>query len=165
MFAIDDIGVFLVLRDHDAVTPFDPDLEVGGLPAYKKIFAPIGTAIARIQFQYPGVIPADSSLLWKFIQDDTRNLVIAETFANCVAHIEVAVTSELVFEFKYAGDVVGTLTFAVGVDLDGDGGQFGVFAGDGATIAQNELLRMYAPGIDGAATYLNVSITGSYVAP
>lgn len=165
VFSVDDVGVFLVLQDHEATDPFDPDLEIGGNPAYKKIFGPIETAVARIQFQLAGTIPADGSLVWKLIQDDPRDLVLPADFAGSIAHLETEVSADISFEFNYGGDVVGTLTFAVGELLDGDGGQFGTFIGDGATISVGQLLRMYAPSDNGDATYLTVALVGTYVDP
>jgi hypothetical protein len=166
VFSVADVGVFLVLSDHPAVNPFDQTaLDGDGNPLYKKIFSPIQTAIARIQFQYPGSFPADSSLMWKLIQDDTRSLIIPAGWTNSVAHLEIAVTTEIVFTFKHGATTVGTLTFSPATLPDGSGGQFGTFAGIGlpAGLAQQELLRMIAPGTaDTTGRFLTVAVEGSY---
>lgn len=166
VFSVPDLGVYMVLSDHVALSDFNPNAEDDDAnPLYKKIFSAIETAVARIQIQYAGALPSDSSLMWKYIQDDTRDLVLPVNFVGCSAHIETAVSSDIEIDFVYAGDIVGTLVFAVGTGLDGDGGQFGTFSGDGATIAPGELLRMTAPDSDGGAVFLTVAILGSYVEP
>lgn len=170
VFAVDDVGVFMVLLDHDAAATFDPDAVDDDLnPLYKKIFAAIETAIGRIQFQYAGTFPANSSLVWKYINDDPRNLVFAADFAGSLAHIEVATTTEtLEWVFMFGGDEVGRLTFAPGDNLDGDGGQFGTFTGDGVPdgIPNNGLFRVLAPDVaDATASFLTLALVGSYVAP
>lgn len=166
VFSIPDVGVFMVLKDHDATDPFDPDLIVGGDPAYQKIFSPIETEVARIQFQYAGSFPADASLMWKYINDDTRDLLLPEDFAGSSGHIEVAVTASLFFPFKFGGVEIGRISFEPGELLDGDGGQYGTFTGTGATIPTNQLLRAYVPDTaDATAKYLTLAIVGSYVEP
>lgn len=166
VFAVDDLGVYMVLQEHDAVNPFDPAaVGVDTNPLYKKIFSAIQTAIARIQFQYPGNFPSDGSVMLKLIQDDPRDLTFAANLPDCIGHLEVAVTATLVFTLRYGGDDIGTLTFEPGELLDGDGGQFGTFAGDGATIANGELLRMVSDDVaDATAKYLTVALVGSYAA-
>lgn len=166
VFAVDDLGVYMVLSDHAALAAFDPAAVDGDAnPYYKKIFSAIQTAIARIQFQYPGSFPSDSSLMLKLIQDDSRDLVFALNFPDSLAHLEVAVTAEIVFSIQYAGEEVGTITFSPGDLLDGDGGQFGAFAGDGATIPQGDLLRILAPGTaDATARFLTAALVGTYTA-
>lgn len=169
VFSVDDVGVFMVLQEHDALAVFDPDaVGIDLNPLYKKIFAAIETAVARIQFQYPGGFPADESLMWKLIQDDPRNLVLPADFASSIAHLEIAVTSEIVFSFQYDGDEVATLTFSPATLPDGDGGQFGLFEGLGVPdgIANQELLRMFAPGdADTTSRFLTIALVGSYVDP
>lgn len=164
VFAVDDLGVYLALSDHDALAAFDPDaLDVDANPLYKKIFSPIQTAIARIQFQFPGTFPADSSTILKLIQDDDRDLVFAADFPDSRAHLEVAVTAELVFPISYGGADVGAITFTPGDLLDGAGGQFGTITGAGATVAAGELFRVLAPDVaDATGRYLTVALVGSY---
>lgn len=168
LFSVPDVGLFMTLLAHTAAATFDPDAEDGGgNPLYQKIFDAIETSIARIQFQYPGTPPADSSLILKYINDDPRTLVLPALLAGCTAHLEVATTTEtLVYSVVYGGSEIGTFTFAPGDLLDGDGGQFAAFDGDGASILNAELLRVFAPGIaDATARFLTLAITGSYVAP
>jgi hypothetical protein len=132
VFSVPDVGVFLILSDHAALAVFDQTaLDGDGNPLYKKLFSPIETTIARVQFQYPGGFLADSSLAWKLLQDDANKLVIPAGWTDCLAHLEVAVTTEIVFTFKYNTVAVGTLTFSPATLPDGHGGQFGTFDGIG----------------------------------
>lgn len=164
VFSVPDLGVYMATSTHDALAAFDPDaLDTNGDPLYKKIFSAIETEIARIQFQYPGAFPADESVMWKLIQDDLRDLVIPPTFTGSIAHLQIAVTAELSFTFEYDGTNVGTLTFTPATLPDGDGGQYGSFTGPGATIANQELLRLISPDTaDTTARFLTVAIVGNY---
>lgn len=167
VFSIPDDGVYMSLSEHEALATFDPDaLDGTGHPLYKKIFSAIETDIARIQFQYPGAFPADESVMWKLIQDDLRNLVFDPLLPGSIAHLEIAVTTEIVFSLEYDGDIIGTITFSPATLPDGDGGQYGAFDGSGATIPTQGVLRMVSPGVaDSTARFLTVALVGSYIAP
>lgn len=54
-YAINDMFIgpdssYVVLQDHTSVEPFDPDLQIGGLPVYTRLF--------------PAILPTDDSNLW-----------------------------------------------------------------------------------------------------
>jgi hypothetical protein len=166
VFSRPDDGVYMIRRPHTSAATFDPAAVDGlGNPLYLKLFNAIETAIARIQFQYPGSFPADSSLMWKLIQDDPRNLIIPAGWTNSIAHLNVAVTTEIIFTYKVGATTVGTLTFSPATLPDGSGGQFGTFAGIGipAGLAYQGLLRLFAPGTaDTTGRFLTVAVEGSY---
>lgn len=164
LFSVPDRGVYLSLRAHVTATTFDPAAEDGGGNAlYRKIFAAIETDKNRIQFQYPGTPPSDGSIILVYIQDDERDLVFATDWPGSSAHLNEACTDTIEWTIEHAGDVVGTITFESGSLLDGEGGQFGTFAGDGVTVANQELLKLRGPNAaDASAKFLTVSLIGAY---
>ena len=115
------VGVYLSLRAHNTAATFDPAAEDGGGNAlYQKIFAAIESNRARIQFQFAGRPPSDASIVMVYINDDLRSLTFPLDWTGSAAHLEVACTAEISWTIEYAGDVVGTITFAPGDQLDGD---------------------------------------------
>lgn len=166
LFQVPDVGVFFVLVAHTSAATFDPlATDESGNDLYQKVFQPIESEVARIQAQFPGTQASDGSVMMSYIQDDDRDLLLAEGFLGSFAHLEVAVTGILEFSLVYGGDTVGTITFNPGDLLDGDGGQFATIAGDGALIHNGELLRLKAPThADTTARFLSVAIKGAYQA-
>lgn len=166
LFSVPDDGVYLVLIEHTSEAPFDPlAQDDSGNDLYQKVFQAIETEVARIQAQFPGTQPSDSSSMLVYIQDDDRDLVFAENFPESSAHLEVAVTATLEYPIMYDGNEIGMITFSPGDLLDGDGGQFATITGDGATIEHGELLRILAPDTsDATARFMTVALRGSYAA-
>jgi hypothetical protein len=167
LFSIPDVGVFLSLRAHTTAATFDPLAEDGGgNPLYQEVFGAIETNRARIQFQFAGKPPSDGSVIMVYIQDDPRALDFAADFLDSAAHLNIACTATIAWTLKYSGVTIGTITFAPGELLDGEGGQFGTFtgAGTGDTPIQHlELLRLVAPSVaDATASFLTISLIGSY---
>jgi hypothetical protein len=166
IFSVPDVGVFLVLRDHISAATFDPDAENGsGLPLYEKIFTPIESEIANLQFQFAGASPSDNSTILVYIQDDDRDLVFDTDFPGSFAHLEVVCTAAQTWTLTYNGATVGTVTFEPGSLLDGGTGQFGVITGTGAQIPNGDILRLKAPSSsDATANFLTLALRGRYVA-
>jgi hypothetical protein len=167
MFSVPDVGVFLVLRDHVSAATFDPAAENGsGQPLYQKIFTPIESEIANIQFQFAGHSPSDGSTVLVYIQDDDRDLVFDTDFVGSFAHLEVSCTSVQTWTLRYLGETVGTIVFTPGDLLDGGTGQFGVITGTGASIPNGDILRMSAPSaVDATANFMTLSLRGRFVQP
>jgi hypothetical protein len=164
LFSIPDVGVFLTLSAFTTDTTFDPAAVDGlGNPLYLEVFGAIETDRARIQFQFAGAPPSDSSVIMAYIQDDTRDLVFPTDFVDSTAHLEVAVTATLAWTITHGVATLGTITFTPGTLLDGTGGQFGVFTGTGGTVPSLDMLRIRAPGAaDATAKFLTVSLIGTY---
>jgi hypothetical protein len=164
VFSVPDVGVFMSLLDHTTAATFDPDAVDGiARPLYQKLFDAIETNIARIQFQYPGSPPADGSVILCYINDDVRDLVFDGAWDSCIAHLLVACTTTITWTLKHAGVAFGTISFAPGEQLDGEGGQFGTFAGAGVTVPNAELFKLHAPSSpDASAKFLTVAMRGTY---
>jgi hypothetical protein len=167
VFSIDDVGVFMSLLEHTTSTSFDPDA-VDGLarPLYLKIFEAIETNVARIQFQYPGRPPTDSSIILVYLNDDDRDLVFDGTWTGCICHLNEACNDTIEWTIQHLGADIGAITFEPGELLDGEGGQYGTFTGDGGTIGTTEMLKIAAPGYaDASAAFLTVALRGAYEDP
>jgi hypothetical protein len=167
LFSIADDGVYLSLFAHTTEATFDPTL-VDGLnrPIYQKVFAAIETAIARIQFQFPGTPPSDASCVLVYVQDDDRDLVFAENWPGSIAHLNELCTDVVEWSIVHASVEIGRVTFSPGELIDGEGGQYGVITGSGTTIANVELLKVFAPGYaDATAKFFTLSLVGTYQDP
>lgn len=166
LFSVPDVGVYFTLVAHTSAATFDPlATDESGNDLYQKVFEAIESEVARVQAQFPGSQPSDESAMMVYIQDDDRDLVFAEDFPESFAHLEVAVTVALSYSITYNGAEIGTIEFAPGDLLDGDGGQFGTITGDGGTISNGELLRLIAPDTaDTTASFLTVALKGTYEA-
>ena len=66
-----------------------------------------------------------------YINDDPRALTFPLNWTGSAAHLEIACTDEIAWTIEYAGDVIGTVTFMPGGQLDGDTGQYATVTGDG----------------------------------
>jgi len=170
LFSIADDGVYLTLRAHVTAAAFDSAAEDGGGNAlYKRIFASIESNRARIQFQFAGKPPSDGSVIMVYLNDDPRALTFPLNWAGSAAHLEIACTDEIEWTIEYAGEVIGTITFTPGAQLDGDTGQYATLSGPGTgatSIANLELLKIRAPDTaDVTAKFLTVALVGTYVEP
>ena len=76
---------------------------------------------------YHDVVPDDGSIMLQHVV--TRDFVISAGFGDSVAFLTTAVTlDDLVFDIYKNETQIGTLTFAIGVDVvSPSGGQFGTF--------------------------------------
>lgn len=167
MFSEPDLGVFLVLRDHTSGATFDPDAVDGSNnPLYQKIFSPIESEIANIQFQFAGPPPSNSSVIMVYIQDDDRDLLFGTGFPGSYAHLEVACTAQIIWPIRYNNVQIGEITFNPGTLLDGGSGQYGTITGDGATIPSGDLLKLVSPNtLDATAQFMTMALRGTYVEP
>ena len=170
LFSIPDDGVYLTLRAHVTAATFDAGAQDGGGNAlYKRIFASIESNRARIQFQFAGKPPSDASIIMVYCNDDPRALTFPPNWTGSAAHLEFVCTDEIAWTIEYAGEVIGTITFTPGTQLDGDTGQYASITGPGtgATPIPNlELLKIRAPdGADATAKFLTVALVGTYVEP
>jgi hypothetical protein len=170
LFSIADDGVYLTLRAHVTAAVFEPAAQDGGGNAlYKRVFASIESNRARIQFQFAGKPPADGSIIMVYLNDDPRTLTFPPNWTGSAAHLEIACTAEISWTIEYAGDVIGTITFTPGNQLDDDTGQYATMTGPGTgatPIANLELLKIRAPDhADTTARFLTVALVGTYVGP
>jgi hypothetical protein len=170
LFSIPDDGVYLSLRAHVTSDEFDRDAEDGGgNPLYKRLFASIESNRARIQFQFAGRPPSDGSTIMVYINDDPRDLAFPSGWSGSAAHLDVACTSAIAWSIEHSGEVIGTIDFEPGEQLDGGTGQFGTISGPGTdteAISSLELLRIRAPAAtDATAKFLTIALVGTYLDP
>ena len=145
------LGLFEVLVDYttpSAPTAFDRNAVDGSSnPVYKQVFGVAGGANYDIPFSVVGMIPGDGLLLRDFVV--TRPILLPNTLSGSLFHLRAATSVEtLVFSLYKNATLIGTVTFAPGVGLDGSGGQFGVvsFVSD-VSFAINDLFGIYAPSV------------------
>jgi hypothetical protein len=170
LFSVPDDGVYLSLRTHVTASAFDRDAQDGGGNSlYKRLFASIESNRARIQFQFAGRPPTDGSFIMVYINDDPRDLSFPNGWTGSAAHLDVACSALIAWTLEYAGDVIGTIAFAPGDQLDGDTGQYATISGPGtgATPIENlNLLKIRSPAAaDATAKFLTVALVGTYLDP
>jgi hypothetical protein len=113
-------GLYLVLNEHDAVAPFDPDATtpIDGFAEYQLVFGE-DTYIYDFGMYYPGT-PGFGIEVGKTLAAHMpgRDIWIDIDAPNSIAKLTVAPAADLVFALKKNTTAIGTLTFPAG-ETDG----------------------------------------------
>jgi hypothetical protein len=113
-------GLYLVLNEHDAVAPFDPDATtpIDGFAEYQLVFGE-DTYVYDFGMYYPGT-PGFGIAVGKSVAAHMpgRDIWIDIDAPGSIAKLTVAPAADLVFDLKKNTTDIGTLTFTAG-ETDG----------------------------------------------
>ena len=163
-------SVYLVQHDHMSAGAFDAAAEGTDGFFYALLLAPFEQPYDVGMF-YAGALPGDGSTLLSHAA--TRPFVLGDTFADSVAYLAVAVSTEnLSLPVQQNGIDVGAIEFTIGENVDADGGQLGSFVGlspspspspspPGIHFARTDRLTVLAADVaDATAAGLSVTFAG-----
>lgn len=108
-------GLFLVLQNHDAPDPFDPDYTISGYPVYQKLF---GDDPYRYDFGVflpgkPGLGISDGKRLYSHLAK--TDVYFLENLGDSEFLLETAPASNLVFPIRKNNAVIGSVEFEAGM--------------------------------------------------
>jgi hypothetical protein len=125
------VGMYQVLVDHTTpVMPavFDPNATDGsGNPLYS-FWMPLYDVNYDAQIFVPGTVQrAADELLFQAIANRTMNLASGNAHAHAYLDVGVTAGTSIILSIEKNRVEIGTITFAVGIGIDADGGQPGTF--------------------------------------
>jgi len=116
IFSVLDLGLFMVLRDHEASAPFNPNAtDSGGQPLYQLLFGQDQT-VYDVGFSSPGkpgqgINDGEPIAMHVFGRDA---YVLADDGGRSAARLLTVPDDTLAFNVKKGASVIGTLTFEAG---------------------------------------------------
>lgn len=129
--SVPGIGMFQVRQDHTTPPPpatFDPDaLDASGNPLYQ-LWIPADVDYDAAIFVPGSIQRADDELLFQAITNRAMKLGPGSSLAYAYLDVGNAGGSNIVLGIEKNRSQVGTITFAVGVGIDADGGQTGTIS-------------------------------------
>ena len=130
--SVPDAGMFLVLVQHmtpEVPAAFNPDAtDAEGNRLYRQVSGVPPVLAYDIAFSFLGEIPAQGRRLSSFLTPSERDFRLPAGLPGSHAHLGTATsTTPIVIPIVKNSDQIGTITFTPDQQLDGSGGQFGVF--------------------------------------
>jgi len=118
-------SIYLVEYSHTSDATFDPGANDGAGHDYYSLIMSPSAAPYDLALEYAGTLPSDGSLLMQHAAP--REYWIPEGFVGSVAFVAEAVTVALNLPLYRNDELIGSVQFEPGVDVQSDGGQLGTF--------------------------------------
>lgn len=154
-------NTYFIRVQHVSADVFDPGLFTVDGFVYILILAKAAQPY-DIGFYFNDMLASGPELIFQHVAD--REFTIGANFVNAQAYLKVATsTATINLPIFLNGEVLGSITFAPGVDTDAFGGQYGAFSAldplSGIAVAVRDILAVGMPYDDDAtAAILSVTI-------